>query len=146
MQALLDTTILFSALLMEGKQRALVEALILSGYTIVITDLIIDELTANIQRKFPATAQAGAMRALEQLKTSPLVRVKTHREYREYIGQAREYIVLKDVPVLAAGLQEEITAVISSDSHFIQNHRLEFLRRKKIFTTDEFLARMLFLK
>lgn len=146
MQVLLDTTILFSALLMEGKQRALVEALILSGYSIVITDLIVDELAINIQRKFPVAAQAGAMHALEQLKASPLVRVKTHREYKMYIPQAREYIVRKDAPVLAAGLQEEITVVISSDSHFIQNPRLEFLRRKKIFSTDEFLARLLVLK
>ena len=60
-------------------------------------------------------------------------------QYERNLAGARKLINEKDAPILAAGHQEEIGAIVTGDKGFLENPKLKNLRGKKIFTTRELL-------
>lgn len=142
MQILVDSNVLFSALLKEGNERQLIEAVILEGHTLVITDLIAEELRRNIKAKYPAAIKEDALQQLAKILQAGFLKQKNHAEYKDNIKAALRLIVKKDAPILAAGLQPEIDVIATSDSHFLKNKKLNYLRRKKILSPRECLAKL----
>ena len=142
MRILCDTNTIFSVLYHDGIERWFVEQAINRGHTIVVTDSILAELDDVLHRKLPKNRQQGALQLLAALSYHPSVWTKKHDQYTDLIAQADMYINKKDAPILAAGLQEEIGALVSGDKDFIKNPKLRSLRKKKIFTTREMLERL----
>jgi predicted nucleic acid-binding protein len=142
MIALLDSNIWYSALISGGNERVLVRRLLAEGHTIAITDLIRDEVTGVIRRKLAGEQRHSAENFFRTLlDTSPFF-LKSQELYARHIVTASEYINTKDAPILAAGLQDEVEAIVSGDNGFIKNEKLSFLRKKKIFTTRELLEHL----
>ena len=142
MIALLDSNIWYSALVSVGNERILVRRLLAEGHTIAITDLIRDEVTGVLRKKLTGERRHSAESFFRTLlDTSPFF-VKGGELYARHIATASQYINTKNAPILAAGLQDEIEAIVSGDSDFIKNPKLSFLRMKKIFTTRELLERL----
>ncbi len=142
MNILLDTNILFSALISDGKERLLISKIIGRRYKIVVTDLILEEISYIIDRKISGKKKNRAKEIITTLSKSVFIFVKKYDLYKENIGKAKEYINEKDAPILAAGLQKEIDFIVSGDKDFIENNKLSFLRGKKIFTTKEIMKKI----
>ena len=139
MHILIDTNILFSALICEGNERLLIEKAAAQGHTVIVTDLIIEEIQCAVDRKLPQSKSRKARSVLKLILNKKQIHLKTAEQYFRLIAKARKYINKKDAPILAAGLQKEIDAIVSGDSDFIKNPKLSFLRKEKIFTTKEAL-------
>ena len=142
MIALLDSNIWYSALISGGNERVLVRRLLAEGHTIAVTDLIRDEVTGVIRRKLAGERRHSAENFFHTLLGMSPFFVKSQELYQRHVATASQYINDKDAPVLAAGLQDEIEAIVRGDSDFIKNPKLSFLRMKKIFTTRELLERL----
>jgi len=141
MNILLDTNIIFSALISDKKERLLINKIIRKRHTIVITDLVLEELNCVVERKLPQKEQKKAKKIITALSISDFIFLKRHNLYKNNIEKAKEYISEKDAPILAAGLQEEIDFIVSGDKDFIENKKLYFLRKKKILTTREIIEK-----
>jgi putative PIN family toxin of toxin-antitoxin system len=142
MNILLDTNILFSALISDGKERLLVSKIIGKRYKIVVTDLILEEINDVIDHKISKEKRIKAKEIITALSESIFVFVKHYDLYRNNINKAKDYINEKDAPILAAGLQKEINFIVSGDKDFVENDNLSFLRGKKIFTTKEMMGKI----
>ncbi len=142
MKVLLDTNIIFSALISDGNERLLISKIIGKRHQIVITDLILEELKYVIKRKISKKEQKKVLKIIDTLSGSVFVFVKKHDLYKKNIKKARKYINDKDVPVLAVGLQSEIDAIVSGDKDFVSNKKLHSLRKKKIFTAKEIFKKL----
>ncbi len=142
MNILLDTNILFSALISDGKERLLVSKIIGKRYKIVVTDLILEEINDVIYRKISKKKRNKAKEIITTLSKSGFVFVKKYDLYKNNINKAKGYINEKDAPILAAGLQKEINFIVSGDKDFIENDNLSFLRGKKLFTTREIMKKI----
>ncbi len=142
MNILLDTNIIFSALISDGKERLLVSKIIGKRYKIVITDLILEEINHVIDCKISKEKQKNAKKIITAISKSVFVFIKSYNLYKNNIDEAKKYINEKDVPILAAGLQEEIDFMVSGDKDFIENKKLNFLRGKKLFTTGEIIQKI----
>lgn len=139
MRILLDTNILFSGFVYDGNEKDLIEKIIASTYTIVVTDLILEEIERLFEKKLSKSEAAKSKIIFNNLQKSGFVRIKSRSEYQKLLSRARALINAKDAPILAAGLQDEINLIVSGDADFITNPKISFLRKKKIFTTKEAL-------
>jgi predicted nucleic acid-binding protein len=139
MYILFDTNILFSSFIADGNEKYLVEKVVSSSDTLVVTDLIIQEMDRLFTRKLSRNRASYAKKLFERLCKSELSYIKPANKYRRLIPEAQKFINEKDAPILAAGLQKEIDMLVSGDSDFIKNPKLSFLRREKIFTAKEAL-------
>ena len=142
MRILLDTNTLFSALLTEGNERQLVDKAISGPHTLVFTDLIEEQAGRVFFRKLSPARAKKAQESFRILKRSKFVYTKSREQYERNLKHARKLINEKDTPILAAGLQEEINAIVTGDKGFLENPKLKNLRGKKIFSTREFLTRL----
>lgn len=139
MRVLLDTNILFSALITDGRERYLIEKIIASYHTIVITDFIAEEIEAVLLKKLSPRGSLKTRTILRNIQKEKFFYTKKRVQYQKFISRAKQLINEKDAPILAAGLQPEINAIITGDKDFLQNKKLTFLRRKKVFNTKEIL-------
>ncbi len=142
MKILLDTNIIFSALISDKQERLLISKIIGRHHTIVVTDLILEELMFVIKRKLASKNQKKAEKIIFDMLGSNFIFVKNHNLYKNNIEKARNHINEKDVPILAAGLQKEIDFIVSGDKDFTQNKKLSSSQKKKIFTTREIMEKL----
>lgn len=138
---LLDTNIFFSALISDGNERLLVTRCLATGMTIAITDQIVDEIERTIQKKMKRSYATQALDVFEKIKKHSAVYIKSKQLYAQHLPHSLTLINKKDAGILAAGLQDEMEALITGDKDFIDNKKLTSLRRVKIFTTKEFFQR-----
>ncbi|MDA2922685.1 putative toxin-antitoxin system toxin component, PIN family [Patescibacteria group bacterium AH-259-L07] len=139
MRILLDTNILFSALIAEGNEKYLVEKITASYHTIALTDLTIEEIKTVLSKKLSKKSATKAKAILKNIQQQKLFYIKTKDQYKKFIPKAQQLINKKDVPILAAGIQPEIDALVTGDKDFLQNPKLSSIRKKKIFSTKEIL-------
>ena len=139
MRILLDSNIFISALLVEGNERHLIEKALSSRHTLVLTDLIAEEIERFLSRKLSKNKSVKARALWVTLQTSPSVYRKEKHQYKKLLFKAQRFINLQDSPILATGFQEEINAVVTGDKDFLENKKLQHLRRKKIFTSREII-------
>jgi len=140
MRVLLDTNVVFSALIAEGNEATLVTRLVSSGHTLVIPDIVFAEVDGVMKRKMSKTAARRGQRIVAQLRANSYVWEKTVAQYREYGDTARALIDEKDAAILAAGLQPEIDYIVSGDTDFTENKVIPGEDHAKIMTPKEALS------
>ena len=142
MRILVDTNTLFSAVITEGNEKQLLEKTVHGLHRIVVTDLIVEELERLFPRKLSGERAKRAEKVFATLLESKFTYMKERSQYIHLLQKAASLINQKDAPILAAGLQGEIDALVTGDRDFLENPKLRRLRRKKIFTTKELLSRL----
>ena len=142
MRILVDTNTLFSAVITEGNEKQLLEKTVHGLHRIVVTDLIVEELERLFPRKLSGERAKRAEKVFATLLESKFTYMKERSQYIHLLQKAASLINQKDAPILAAGLQDEIDALVTGDRDFLENPKLRRLRRKKIFTTRELLSRL----
>jgi putative PIN family toxin of toxin-antitoxin system len=142
MRILLDTNVVFSSLLWDGNEHALVETIIVQRHTIVMTDLIMEEVRRTVTQKTKPRITKKIFALIDRLEASPYVLIKTAREYHAHTTAALDMINKKDAPILAAAMLADVDVIVSGDNGFIKNPKLKKWRGKKLFTTKELLLKL----
>ncbi len=142
MRVLIDTNVLFSALLTDGPERELLRVLTGQGDTLVLTETIIEELKRNVAQKYPLAARSRALAIIEVMISGDFIKLKGHREYTSFMSEALTLINKKDAPILAVALGVDIDVFVTGDKDFLANPKLRFLRGRKIFKPRELLNKI----
>lgn len=130
MRAVLDTNVLISALIKEGKPRRLLKALLNPGHAVVISEPIIEEFSRvsadeKVRRYVDDEATAGFLVALLSGATFVTVKSKTH------------VLNEPDDKVLATAKDGEADYIVTGDGHLLE---LSSYSQTKIITVDEALG------
>jgi len=128
MKILIDTSTLYSAMTHEGRVHDLLY-LIIERHEVVLSDYIVEELKRNIQLKLSGPKRESALLDLEIVVS--LCRIITIDQYIHNLPEAKELISLKDSPVLACGMLDEIDYLLTSDKEFLK------LKLKKIILPND---------
>ncbi|MBI2623532.1 MAG: PIN domain-containing protein [Candidatus Liptonbacteria bacterium] len=136
---MLDTSVLFSALAFDGNERLVLERVWLR-HTLVVTDMIEAEMRAVMRKKLSPHKCRDAEQLFDALLASRAhLYYKTKNNYADFLNDALARIAKKDAPILAAGLQPEVHALVTGDADFLENRNLASLWTRKIFTSREIL-------
>jgi predicted nucleic acid-binding protein len=122
MKLLMDSSIIYSALVYSGKVLNLLDILI-EKHTIVLSDYIIEELKRNIRNKLSNKNKTKALKQLKNLISN--CEIKKKNEYIHNLPKAMKLISGKDAPILACGMLPDIDYLVSSDKEFWNVHTLE---------------------
>jgi hypothetical protein len=132
LRAVLDTNVLVSAIISDGKARTLLKKAIANQYHFVTSDLILKELATVLCRPKFKTTQKEVSRIIYALsKTAEVVDVKTK------IEAVKEDP--KDNMIIETALDGESQIIVTGDNHLLA---LEHFGAIKILTIDEMLTRL----
>lgn len=128
--AVLDTNVLVSAVISDGKARELLKKGIAGNYGIVTSDLILNELTMVLHRPKFKTTDEEIQRVVAALgQTADVVVVKTKIE------------VVKEDPkdnmVIETALDGEAQLIVTGDNHLLA---IETYGKIEIVTIDKMLT------
>jgi uncharacterized protein len=130
LRAVLDTNVLVSSIISDGKSRELFKKGITNKYTIVISDLIIKELTTVLSRpKFKVSEEEVNRTILALIHTADVISVKS------------KLSVVKEDPddnmILETAIDGAANVIVTGDNHLLS---LETFRAIKIISVKEMLA------
>jgi putative PIN family toxin of toxin-antitoxin system len=131
-RVVLDTNVLVSAIISDGKSRELFEKGIANQYAIVTSDLILKELVAVFRRPKFKTSEDEIHRTIFALiRTADVVNVKT------------ELKVVKEDPkddmIIETAIDGAADIIVTGDGHLLA---LETFSGIKITTVKEMLTRL----
>ena len=113
MRVMLDTNIFISMIFFPGEQTKLLALCLAAKHKIVVCDYVIEELRTVTERKFPAKKQA-----LEQFFMElPFEYVHTPRKIEP--DEFPEMRDLKDSPILATAIIEDVDVFLTGDKDFL---------------------------
>ncbi len=115
MKILVDTSSLYSAFAYPGRVAILLE-IVIEEHTIVLSDLIVEELKRNLSNKLEGHEKNYALSRLELFISRCQVKFKD--EYEIYLPEARSLISEKDAPILACAMLPDIDVLLVSDKEF----------------------------
>ena len=130
LRAVLDTNVLISAIISDGKSRELLKKGITNQFSILISDFILKELVTVIRRPKFKTSEDEAQRTLLALiRTADVVNVKSK------IKAVKEDP--KDDMIIETAVDGGADVIVTGDSHLL---RLKTFEGIKIISVDEMLA------
>jgi len=111
-RVLVDTSTLFSALGWTGAPFKVLVKIYEGNFTLVITDYILEELTAHIN-DYTGERRENAFQAIEYLRDAYIITedrwVMNLESAEKLVGES------KDAPIMAAYLLEEVDILVTSD-------------------------------
>ena len=127
LRVVLDTNVLVSAIISDGKSRELLKRGIINEYSIVTSDLILKELVTVLRRpKFKTSEDEVHRIILALVRTGDVVSVKTK------IKAVKEDP--KDNMIIETAIDGEANIIVTGDSHLLA---LKTFRGIKISTIEE---------
>lgn len=130
LRSVLDTNVLVSAIISDGKSRELFKMGITNQYSIVISDLILKELVTVLRRpKFKTSEDEVHRTILALIRTADVVSVKTK------IKAVKEDP--KDDMIIETAIDGEAELIVTGDGHL---PALKTFRGIKIITVEQMLA------
>ncbi len=130
LRAVLDTNVLVSAIISDGKSRELLERGISNQYSIITSDLILKELLTVLKRpKFKTSEDEIHRTILALIRTADVVNVTSK------LKAVKEDP--KDDIIVEAAVDGEADMIVTGDSHLL---RLKNFEGIKIITVEEMLA------
>jgi len=130
LRAVLDTNVLVSAIISNGKSRELFKKGITNQFSIVISELILNELVTVLRRPKFKTSEDEVHRTIRALiRTADVVEVKTE------IKAVKEDP--KDDMIIETAIDGEAELIVTGDYHLLS---LKTFRGIKIITVEEMLA------
>lgn len=128
MKILIDTSTLYSAMANEGRVHELLH-FIIERHEVILSDYILEEFKRNIELKLSGSKRESALQDLEIFLSH--CSIITKDEYIHNLPEAKKLISLKDSPVLACGMLNEINYLLTSDKEFFN------LKMKKIISPND---------
>ena len=129
LKAVLDTNVLVSAVISDGKARQLLKKGIAGKYRIVTSDLILNELAVVLRRPKFKTSEEEIQRITTALsRTANILAVKTKLE----VVKADP----KDDMVIETAMDGEADLIVSGDNHLLE---LGTYKAIEIVTIDKML-------
>ncbi len=130
LRAVLDTNVLVSAIISDGKSRELLKRGITNQYTIITSDLILKELLTVLRRpKFKTSEDEIHRTVLALIRTADVVNVTSK------LKAVKEDP--KDDMIVETAVDGEADIIVTGDSHLL---RLKTFEGIKIITVEEMLA------
>jgi len=130
LRAVLDTNVLVSAIISDGKSRELLKKAITNQYCVVTSDLILKELAVVLHRPKFKTSHEEVKRMITALsRTADVIAVKT--KIKVVISDP------KDDMVIETAIDGEASIIVTGDSHLLA---LNEYRGIRIITVEEMLA------
>jgi putative PIN family toxin of toxin-antitoxin system len=130
LRAVLDTNVIVSAMISDGKPRELLKKGIANQYSIVISDLLLQELTTVLKRpKFKTSDEEINRIILALIQTADVIIVKT--EIKAVKADPNDDMVLE------TAIDGYADVVVTGDSHLLT---LKAFREIKIITIEEMLT------
>jgi len=130
LRVVLDTNVLVSAIISDGKSRELLKKGITNQYSILISDLILKELIVVLRRpKFKISEDEVQRIILAIIRTADVVNVITQ------IEAVKEDP--KDDMIIETAIDGGADIIVTGDSHLIA---LETFKGIKVTTVDKMLA------
>lgn len=123
MRIMIDTNVIFSALLFPSERMNLLMHKITTEHQLVLSSYIVEELLAVTRRKFP-----GKLEAVDTLLSQlPYELVYTPSQPKPGLFQIRDEM---DYPVLYSAITEDVDIFITGDKDFddLEIERPEILR------------------
>jgi len=124
---MIDTNVLISMIFFPSKQMNELKLKLCNEHSIVLCSHIVDELQAVTERKFPARIKAMN----EFFESLPFELVYTPQILDKF-PQVRD---VKDTPILAAAILENIDMLITGDNDFSEVE----IERPEILKPSEFM-------
>ena len=129
-RVVLDTNVLVSAIISDGKSRELLKKGIARQYQIVTSDLILKELVSVLRRpKFKTSEDEVRKTVIALIRTADVVSVKTKIKAVE--------VDPKDDMIIETAIDGDAEIIVSGDSHLIA---LKIFEEIKIVTVEEMLT------
>ncbi len=130
LRAVLDTNVLVSAIISDGKSRELLKRGITNQYSIIISDLILKELLAVLRRpKFKTSEDEIRRTILALTRTADIVNVTSKLKVVEEDP--------KDDIIVETAVDGDADMIVTGDKHLL---RLKKFEEIKIISVDEMLA------
>ena len=130
LRAVLDTNVLVSAIISDGKSRELLKRGITNQYSIIISDLILKELVTVLRRpKFKTSEDEVHRTILALIRTADVVNVTSK------LKAVKEDP--KDDMIIETAVDGGADVIVTGDSHLL---RLKTFKGIKIITVEEMLA------
>ena len=130
LKVVLDTNVLISAIISDGKSRELLKKGIANQYRIITSDLILKELETVLCRPKFKTRQEEVNRIIHALnKTAHVVAVKTTIKAVKKDPQ--------DDMIIETALDGEAQIIVTGDNHLLALERFQDIR---IITIEEMLT------
>ena len=130
LRVVLDTNVLVSAIISDGKSRELLKRGIANQYLLVTSDLILKELVTVLRRpKFKTSEDEVHRTILALIRTADVVSVKTK------LKAVKEDP--KDDMIIETAVDGEADMIVTGDGHLLA---LETFRGIKILTVEKMLA------
>ena len=130
LRAVLDTNVLVSAIISDGKSRELLKRGITNQYSIITSDLILKELLTVLRRpKFKTGEDEIHRTILALIRTADVVNVTSK------LKAVKEDP--KDDIIVETAVDGEADMIVTGDSHLL---RLKNFEGIKIITVEEMLA------
>ena len=130
MRIMLDTNILVSIIFFPSQATTTFRKAISENHTIILCDYVLEELRIVTQRKFPSKI----MNLNQFFHEFPFEFLYVPREWEE--GGVPEIRDIKDSPILAAAVMENIDVFITGDKDFLSLD----IDSPRIMTMTEFSA------
>lgn len=112
MRIMLDTNILVSMIFFPSQATAAFRKVICKNHTIILCDYVLEELRLVTQRKFPSRI----MKLNQFFHEFPFEFLYVPREWKD--GNVPEIRDMKDSPILAAALMENVDVFVTGDKDF----------------------------
>jgi uncharacterized protein len=130
LRVVLDTNVMVSAIISDGKSRELLKKGITNRYSIITSDLILKELVTVLRRpKFKTSEDEAHRTILTLIKTADVVNVTSK------LTAVKEDP--KDDMIVETAVDGEADIIVTGDSHLL---RLKTVNGIKIITVEEMLA------
>lgn len=130
LRAVLDTNVLVSAIISDGKSRELLKKGIANQYSIVTSDLILKELVLVLRRpKFKTSEDEVHRVMLALIRTADVISVQTKIKAVK--------VDPKDDMIIATAIDGKADMIVTGDSHLLA---LKTCRKIKIVTVEEMLS------
>jgi putative PIN family toxin of toxin-antitoxin system len=130
LRVVLDTNVLVSAIISDGKSRELLKMGITNQYSVLISDLILKELNIVLRRpKFKISEDEVQRTILAIIRTADVVNVKTK------IKAVKEDP--KDDMIIETAIDGNADIIVTGDSHLIA---LKTFRGINVTTVEKMLA------
>ena len=112
-----DASVLFAASYSKtGYARDLIRAALRGQLTLVVSDLVLEEVRRNLERKAPEVLDALEV----VLANVPFEKVSSPS--KTAVQRAAEYIALKDAPIIAAAQKAKVDYLVTFDRrHFLDD-------------------------
>ncbi len=129
LRVVLDTNVLVSAIISDGKPRELLKKGIMKKFTIVTSDLILEELASVLRRpKFETNEEEIHRTTLALIRSAHVIKVKS-----KFTAVKKDP---KDDKIINTAYDGNADVIVSGDRHLLD---LESFREIKIITVEKML-------